>query len=507
MSVPKTLTSKVARGSLLFVLGQGLTLGASLVATPFVIRLLGTELYGVLVLINLFIGYLTYSDFGMGTASTKFGSEFFVRNDEQGEASVVWMALIIALIPASLVAITVAGLSQVIVANLLHLPEHLQRQAAIALCLAALGFIFRTASNVLNTPQLVRLRIDLNVAITSGFGVLQILLVPLVLWNGGKLIEAVAVVALANAATLFSHTFVSSHLLPRLLHPQFNTKLARPMIAFGGASIVSGFAAILVTNTEKLILGTTASVSALAHYSVAFTLSSMVAMIPGATSQSLFPAFTQLITNEDASALQRLYSRAIRANFMWLIPAILILSVVAKPFFTLWAGEEFGRESTFPFYILLGGLIFNVIAYVPATMLSAMGRVNLIAKIYLAELFPYLLIVSALTYFFGAEGAAISWSARVIFDAFIFFYFVKKSADYSIPSFFSIARSYIGLSALLIPTVCAIIWLNLNAVAVLTVLAFLLIGYSAIAWYYLLNVEERDSLKSLLQKFKSQFIS
>src|SRR2546429_9020696 len=88
------LTSKVVRGSAWSVGGQGVTLLASLVATPFVIRLLGPEGYGVLALINVLIGYLAFTDLGMGTASTRFGADAHARDDDgDAEAAVIWTSL------------------------------------------------------------------------------------------------------------------------------------------------------------------------------------------------------------------------------------------------------------------------------------------------------------------------------------------------------------------------------------------------------------------------------
>jgi hypothetical protein len=70
---PAGMTRRVVGGSLWSAGGQGVTLLASLVATPFVLRLLGAEGYGVLALINVLIGYLAFTGIGVGAASTGFG--------------------------------------------------------------------------------------------------------------------------------------------------------------------------------------------------------------------------------------------------------------------------------------------------------------------------------------------------------------------------------------------------------------------------------------------------
>src|SRR4051794_38641232 len=103
-----------------------------------------------------------------------------------------------------------------------------------------------------------------------------------------------------------------------------------------------------------------------------------------------------------------------------------MLYIWARPLFTVWAGPDFGRESTFPFYLLLIGLFFNLNAYLPAGLLLASGRTDLFAKLYWIELVPYIAITAFLTGRYGAVGAAASWSIRVIADSVIFFILAKR---------------------------------------------------------------------------------
>ncbi|MDI1243729.1 MAG: hypothetical protein PSX80_17600, partial [bacterium] len=74
------------------LVGSVAPLAVSFISTPFVIRFLGTESYGLLLLVGLIPTYLMFADFGMGVASTKFASEAFGRGDEKKEAEIVWAA-------------------------------------------------------------------------------------------------------------------------------------------------------------------------------------------------------------------------------------------------------------------------------------------------------------------------------------------------------------------------------------------------------------------------------
>src|SRR3982750_4859265 len=129
----------------------------------------------------------------------------------------------------------------------------------------------------------------------------------------------------------------------------------RPMLGYGAALAGASVAGVLFINFEKLVLARTTSVKTLAYYSVAFTLAMMMTTLSASMTQSLIPAFSQLLRPDKLAQLNNLFSRAFRINILLMLPVLALLFVIARPFFTLWAGPDFGRESTVPFYILLVG--------------------------------------------------------------------------------------------------------------------------------------------------------
>ncbi len=195
------------------------------------------------------------------------------------------------------------------------------------------------------------------------------------------------------------------------------------------------------------------------------------------------------------------FSRAIRGNLIWAPPVIIILCLIAKPFFTLWAGEEFGRESVVPFYILAAGLAVNIIAYVPHNLIVASGRADFLAKVYWAELVPYIFLTSILTVKFGAAGAALAWSLRVLVDTIILLNLAKHILKQKILSFFKFGYGYLtSLLILLIPSISILI-LSDSLLVIFSFGGILLLLYGVIIWKIVLNVEEKIWLKSQLNRY------
>jgi O-antigen/teichoic acid export membrane protein len=492
------MTTRVARGSLWTLGGQGAVMLALLVSTPFVIRLLGTEAYGVLALVNVLISYLLFADMGMGNASTRFAAAAHAHQDDRGEVAVVWTSLLIALVPATLAALTLTFLAEPVVVRLLRVPAHLHNEAILALRVTAVAFVARTAASVLNTPQLVRLRMDLSAYINAGTLTLQNLLIPIALMLRGDLVTVVSVIAGFAIAAASLHMVVSRRLQPLLFRPRIDAALVGPLARFGGGLVISTLAAMVLLNAEKVLLARLASVTALAHYSIAFSLSSLLTVVPGAISQSLLPAFSRMQSSREHERLRQLYARALRGNLLWIAPAALLLCAVAKPLLTMWAGPEYSQQSALPFYILVCGVFFNVMATVPYTLLIAYGRSDLVARVHLLELVPYITCAFVLTYSFGATGAAIAYSARLIVDAMLFF-FAARRLKFSLSPVPSNRLSY----AAAIAGLCAPVLLSFSAAApppaaLVGVTALSSLVYVCLTWKKVLTDEERAWVNSLI---------
>jgi O-antigen/teichoic acid export membrane protein len=174
-------------------------------------------------------------------------------------------------------------------------------------------------------------------------------------------------------------------------------------------------------------------------------------------------------------------------NLIWLFPALVFLSILAKPFFTIWAGKDFGEQSVLPFYILLAGLVFNIPAYLPYSAIMASGRTDVFAKLYIAELIPYIGLVGILTYKFGIVGAACAWSTRIGADAWLQFYLAHKTADVK---FLGISSAFaLAVAVLIVPLVLNLLF-PAATVVVLGVFFVSAVVYVILLWKTVLQADE-----------------
>ena len=493
------LASGVARSGLWSMGGQVAVLGSALLAGPFTIRLLGPVKYGVWSLLQNVLRYVALADLGMMIASTTFASERYAARDRRGEAAVIWTSMAITVALTSLAALAAGVAAPTIMSDFLHVPASLRDDSVIALRLVCITVVAAAVAGTVNTPQQVRLRWRSVTLASSGPTVLQTISVPIVLAaTTGGLVAIAATAVLASALAAVLNFVIAVRLLPELKRPRPAVDVAGHLARYGGALAISGFAAIPLTTAERFFLAHYRSDTQVAYYAVAASVAALLTVVPIALSQPMIPALTRLTAEGRHDEHARLYHQVLKGMFLVGTPIALGLAFVAAPFFGLWAGPAYGVNSVTPFWILLGGLWLNTLAYVPSTQLIASGRASTLAVIHVAELIPYLVLAAVLTNALGAVGAAIAWSLRVAVDAVLFFAVVRIRQG--LPWIPTPQRAMASLVSLL--GLGAVLWALATVTASLPVRVgwsvVTLLAYAVLVWKLVLIDSEREGLGTLV---------
>jgi O-antigen/teichoic acid export membrane protein len=471
-------------------------LALAFVVTPAIIRILGTENYGLLTLVNLMVAYFSFAEFGMGMASTKFGSEAYARQDRGGESAAIWTSLLVQMIPMILVMLLLAFAGKGIVRVMLHTPGELQSNAARALSLAGPLLLFTSLGGIFNTPQLVRLRYDLNGAIALAGNIAQALVTLAIVINGGGIVAVVLGYTVTAAASAVAHFIVSGRLCSSLLNPTLAGNLFKPLLRYGAGIVITVLLGATIQHGEKLIVASSLSVRSLAYYNIAFTVAGFLTLFASAVSQPLLPMFTQLKATGEQRRLEALYRAVQRGLVLIALPLAVALMAVAKPFLAVWAGAEFRSESLVPLYILVVGAIFHASTFAPRALLLASGHVGVAPRLHVIELIPYVAATWFLVRGYGIAGAALAWSLRVAVECVYF----SRSANrlHGIRS--SLASGgpapYAGALCSLAVPCCLLTFIGTTVLfCILMAICFALYG-----WIVLRHVLTEDERRWLLRK-------
>jgi O-antigen/teichoic acid export membrane protein len=181
---------------------------------------------------------------------------------------------------------------------------------------------------------------------------------------------------------------------------------------------------------------------------------------------------------------------------MVLFPVILIIVAFAHEGLGLWLGIKFADESSLILQFLALGVLVNSLAYIPFTFLEGIGRPDITAKIQLAELPVYFVLMWIVIKQYGINGAALVWFLRMIFDALILLYFAKKKLFVDTNWTFK-ANQFL----ILLFVIASFSILLFEAVALKLVFLLIILSlFIFIVWKYLLAQDEKYFLMARIKK-------
>lgn len=490
--------ANVATSSAWALSGRAVMLVVNFVATPFTIRLLGPQRYGLWALLVLSLSWATQADLGMGSASTKFGSDYFARRDGPGESAVVWTALGLITLTTGSLAVVIAIFASPIVTGLLNVNGRLAGAGILALRIGCGVFVLQCVAQVVNTPPFVRLRFREYTVVMVAASLVAAVGTPvaLVVFGGG--VVTAEAVGLATAATWAGGSFLLAYwMLPELWRPRFDRDILRKMLGYGGALTLAGLAGIPLMSGERFFLAHDQSTTVVAYYAVAATIATTLVVIPEQLGGPLLPAFARLGMSGRPGELRSLYDKCFSGMFLLATPIAVLMALVARPFLSLWAGPAYGVHSTVPLLLVLVGVWFLCMEWAPVTYLMSCGRTKAIARLQVAELVPYCVGAWLLTRQWGAVGAALVWSLRFAGDAVMMTLVSRKGTDLPLlPLSERRIRSLLAPAALVVGVLFASTVSN-GLVARFAWMVVLGAVYSALVWLGVLTRRERSGLTAL----------
>jgi hypothetical protein len=93
--------------------------------------------------------------------------------------------------------------------------------------------------------------------------------------------------------------------------------------------------------------------------------------------------------------------------------------MLVEPFFRLWISSQFAANANVTAQIMVVAYWINGFALVPYAQLQATGRPDINAKLHLAELIPYLILLLVGLQFLGLPGAALAFGIRNFADCIL----------------------------------------------------------------------------------------
>ena len=403
--------SSTRRDTLLNLLGAGIPLVVAIPTVPLYLHLIGAERYGILGVCWVVVGYFAFFDFGMGRAVNQRLSA-----QPTQAARVLWIGLSLSAGLGTLGGLLVAFGGQVLLAQL-NITPAMRLEAIHGLPWLGAAVISLTLTAVLQGVLEAQGRFLASNAVSISANTLLQVLPLLGAWLIGSHLDVLLVAtSVARGLSLLLGVYFNRELLRRFM--PFTWLEARQLLQFGGWVTVTGIIGPLLTVADQVLIGVVIGASALAHYNISYNVITRALIISSATMRALFPRLAQ----QDSDTALETRGVALLSIMSVMTTIVLFGGLTLRTVFTLWLGSRVAQSVIPVGMILLLGVWFNSLAFVPFNWLQAKGSPEVPARFHLAELLPYAALLWLLLPRIGVIAAAFVWVLRAMIDAGLLFW-------------------------------------------------------------------------------------
>lgn len=404
------------------VTGMVLPMLVGVLTVPGLLQRLGHERFGVLALGWALVGYFGFLDLGMGRALTHYLASADRAGTSRQEQATVACAARRLLGGLSLLLALLLWVVLPWLIGFVQMPADLQAQtrATVPLLVIAvpLTMWFSCSAGVLEARS--RFGAVNSVRIPTGVGnFVAPWLVSLFTADLSGVIGSLLAVRLAGALGM------AWWARPEFTNPapHWPTEGIRRLLRFGGWMTVSNLVGPLMAYFDRFALAAWVTVTAVTHYTVPFDVISRLPAIPIAVMGVLLPLIAQ--TSHTATGTRPQHyttiTRTVNLLLVCWIPGMVLVAWMGPLLLEWWVGADMAAASTPIWRWLAVGVLVNGLAHLPFAMLQGAGRTDIIAKIHLFELLPYMAGLWWALSHYGAVGAAVVWSLRVNVDTVLLF--------------------------------------------------------------------------------------
>ena len=483
----------LARNTLLNLLGLGAPLLVAIFAIPLLIAQLSINRFGVLALIWMVIGYLSLFDLGLGRALTQQLSELLGRENPLDADNLVWTALALMLALGIVGAILIVALTHWTVGSVLRIPKELQSETARAFYVMAISLPFVITTTGLRGILESFGRFGIINAIRLPMGIVTFLGPLAVTYIENDLAYIAGILVITRILAWALHLYCCFQAMPLMRDGvRISREHAKLLLVSGGWMTVSNVISPLMGYLDRIFLGMTGSLAAVTYYVTPNELVTKLGIVPGAITATLFPQFAakHLLLGQE---MMDLLFRCSRYLFLVLFPVLFFVVLFAHELLTLWLGESFANKSFRALQYLMVGMTVNCFAQLPFTLIQASGRSSVTAKIHLAELVPYAIMLWGAAYFEGINGVALVWALRAVIDTLLMYRYTVP-----IPRPWALQDKHVALLLLLVLSGLTAAFMITDAIGKV----FLLFGGGgSILFYFWRNVLEPSEKRIILRPF------
>lgn len=482
-----------------------------LLYTPFMLRMMGQNEYGLYSLVASIVAYLTVLDLGFGNAIVRYTAKFRAQNkiDEQYEMFGMFFVLYCVI---GLLTLMIGGWLYVNIDTLFGATmtsEDLDKlrimmllmvfNLAFTFPMSVWGAIISAYENFVFQRLVNIVRIILNT-----------LVMIVLLYLGYKAIAMVVVLTLFNVMTLLINAwYCCKKLRIKVRFVRFRWAFLSEVSVYSFWIFLNAIMDRIYWSTGQFVMGMFVGAAAVAVYAVAIQLEHIFMSFSTSISSVFLPKVTAMITRENnEQAVSDLFIRTGRIQYIIMLFILIGFILFGKQFILLWAGADY-EESYAIALLFFIPLTVPLIQNLGITILQARNQMKFRSSLYVVIALLSLGISIPLAKLYGgvgcAVGTAVALTAGQIVAMNIYYY---KRIHIDIPLFWKeIGKMSIAPVSLGVVSWWILSFTSLDTVVSLVVgIVLFSIVYIPVVWFAGMNAYERNLLKIPVMKMYHKIV-
>ncbi len=447
----KGFTDKVVKNTLFNSVGKFFSIFVTFITTPYIIAVLGKELFGVWAVFGVLTQYFNLLDFGIRPSFVKYVSHYNTKKQYIKINQIVNTGLVFYLVMGVILVGIVFLVSHWLI-NFFNVPLE---YSADALFVIRLGVILFASGNLLSVFSGVMLglqRMEYQNTIGVINGALRMIAIFSVLSLGFGIRGLIISNAVILVIAFFLNFYFAKRIFPKLSFNllKFRFSTFKQLLGFGVNVQVSQAASLVNFQLDRILIPHYVGIAAVSFYDLGIKISRTVRDFPLLIRSALMPAVAELYAQKKFDKIYNVFLKVSRYSLLVGMPVAFFIFFNAKLIMLAWVGSGFD-EAAIILQIIVWGYFINMMGGGITSIVQGIGKPKYQMRAALISFILNLVLSIVFVIKFGFYGAAVGTVIAMVFSGIYyqisfqrlmkrsFFSFLKQV--YLKPLIFSLALS------------------------------------------------------------------
>lgn len=339
--------------------------------TPFLVRNLGVEGYGLVPLAMQVTAYMTLATLALNAATSRFVMQAITIGDHDKAARLFNTAfsatiglVAVLILPAAYVAYNID--------KVITLPASMLEDARLLFAATFAAFLIGALRSPFEVSMFCKNRLDIQNGISVLDTLIKVGTTVAIFWLASPSLGNVGLGILAASLSTSVLSVASWKILTpalKLDSRMWDKAMLRSLTSVGGWSVVNQIGSLLFLSVDLVIANRYLGVEAAGIYAALLMWPMMVRTMAGYIAMNFNPTFVHLNSRGEIGNLAHFSISSVRVMGFLTIGPLTILSGLSAPLLTTWLGSEWAAH-----HLLLDFLLLNLVLNVPLMPLFGLAQ-------------------------------------------------------------------------------------------------------------------------------------